>query len=1345
MQTEEDYLKRPPRFEANRNEDFQLWALRFEVLAEAKDCMDVLRRDAIGDSEIPELTEAVQKKVVKARALLVMCLGSKALRTVVADRNNPFCMYKKLTERYATKTAASRVQLQTELYQMRYDAGKVMSEYIDNFENTFLKLDSMECSVPDSLQVAMLLASFGNVDESPYGPVISALQTLGEDSLTWETVTARLLLEHNSRIRNGISSRSVNASGEDSDKTQARALKSFAKVRCFKCKRFGHFKRDCKSGWANTNHRAQDDGNKNNNHRALIVKRNSVSSEMIVDSGASAHMVYHRSLLSDFQPVYQTTITVGDGRKLHAKGKGSVIVSSTVSNGETVTLELKDVLFVPGMDSNLLSCAELTKEKYRISFDGSSCAILDEDDRLAGLGKLRDGIYVIGIAKNRGAKYAFRAERGLGIWHHRFGHVDKGAISSMREKRSVNGLEEITPSKGGANCEHCMRGKLTKLSLKSRLHKPTSPGEVIYTDVCGPLPVQSIGGARYFVSFTDGYSGFKAVAVIKKKSDVHESFIKFCVEFERQFDCTVKVLYSDRGGEFQALDKYLEENGIVHECTAAYTPQQNGVAERLNRTLLDMVRSMLSECGLPPNFWAEALSAAVGIRNMTATRNKEWQTPLELLSGRKPDVRHLRVFGSEAWTHVMKRKKLDDKGRRGIVLNCLPRGIYRIWDISKRSVHELRHVIINETVFPALEWGKKTGEQDPFYAWFRTLGLPEILPNEGSTSGSTDDETEVEGAAGDVIEPHPETENDDVAENAVVSSTEQVSPIDVLTHFPVVESTHGESRFPTRERREPVRYGSANTAVAAQHFIPKTVREALGCADRGKWQIAIDSEIEALVNKDTWQVIADTGTGEVIETRFVFDVKKKQDGTVDRYKARLVARGFQELDDCEVYAPVIDFTTVRVAAALALRRGYTIHQIDVRTAFLNGKLPSDSELCVRPPSGIDMNVPPGHVLKLNRALYGLKRAPRIWNTTFNCTAQEAGFRRLLSDECVYEYGEGTAKVYIFIYVDDILVVGNHSNVLAVKDILLTLFEMRDLGEVSSFLGVKFNLGEGKMFLSQELYTKTLLQRFGMENAKATKTPLLKSDVVYCEQSSHLFEDLRTYKAVIGGLLFLAQRTRPDIASSVGLLARMASSPTVQAWTGLKRVMRYLVGTAHLGLEYDVRGKDEALVMYCDADWAGDQKDRKSTSGFVIFLYGCPVVWYSKKQGCVAMSTSEAEFIAISDGMKEAKWMIGLLEELECSSLKPVPVFEDNTGAIKWSTSDKRAKHVDLRYHFVKKLVEDGLFEIRYCSTMDMIADVFTKPLPTERFITLRTLLHVTEETDEPLRRQGEDVDATRER
>lgn len=469
--------------------------------------------------------------------------------------------------------------------------------------------------------------------------------------------------------------------------------------------------------------------------------------------------------------------------------------------------------------------------------------------------------------------------------------------------------------------------------------------------------------------------------------------------------------------------------------------------------------------------------------------------------------------------------------------------------------------------------------------------------------------------------------------------------------------------------------------------------------------------MKSLRDHGTWVVEKLPPSSKPLKSRFVFQKKLLNDGSIGRYKARLVVKGYMQGNVDLTYAPVVDFATVRVALAIAVKREYFIHQMDVRTAFLHGEI--DDEVFIIPPPGCGISLKPGTALRLRKGLYGLKQAPRLWHEKWKDVVTSLGFKSLVSDTCVYRRG----SVWVLLYVDDVIVVGPElQEVVKVKRELEGRLDMKDLQEMGSFLGVNFARDEGGAWLSQRQYCTEVLLRFGMFTCKPVSTPACIADGWNEDCSGP--SDVTKYQEIVGSLLFLATRTRPDISVAVNLLSRHCSSPTNANMVAAKRVLRYLKGTINVSLR--LNKSTEELRAFSDADWAGDWKDRRSTTGMVLQIGECSVVWKSSKQKCTALSSTEAEHIALSETCKEVLWLRSLLDEFTESTVptkrSPTKIFEDNQTTIRWGTVGVRnSKHVAVRRNFVKEQVQIGVVQLVYCPSAEMTADVLTKPLLRVKF------------------------------
>uniref|UniRef100_A0A8D8ZJ24 Copia protein n=1 Tax=Cacopsylla melanoneura TaxID=428564 RepID=A0A8D8ZJ24_9HEMI len=487
--------------------------------------------------------------------------------------------------------------------------------------------------------------------------------------------------------------------------------------------------------------------------------------------------------------------------------------------------------------------------------------------------------------------------------------------------------------------------------------------------------------------------------------------------------------------------------------------------------------------------------------------------------------------------------------------------------------------------------------------------------------------------------------------------------------------------------------------------------------ERQKWHDAMDVEMQALIENRTWTEVLRPENTKVITCKWVF--KEKSDGDMSIYKARLVARGFEQDEKFnfeDTYAPVAKLQTLRILLAVSVHKGMEIHQMDVVCAFLNGNI--DEIVYMEKPNGFQSDT--NTVLRLKKSLYGLKKSPKYWNVKLNDFLIEQGFKRSENDLCLYVKG----STYILIYVDDILLISKCENEInGLKDKFKNTFKMKDLGIVSKYLGMQIVRKGNTVKINQTDYIKSVLKKFNMDKCKPVSVPI-DPNFTYSGEADPRYETM--CRSLIGALLYVSLCSRPDIMVSVSILARNQHIANENLWIALKRVLRYLQGTVDLSLEFPVDKNPEIdLEAYADADWAGDTATRKSTSGYIIKLFGCLVLWQSRRQSSVSLSTAEAEYISASEACSDIIWTVYILNDLGIDVKKPITLHEDNQAAIKLTAGQsKRSKHIDIRFHFIRNKVEEGLIELKYVDSNNQLADILTKPLPYPKLMGFRNKLGV---------------------
>ncbi|XRB19312.1 retrovirus-related Pol polyprotein [Pseudoscourfieldia marina] len=499
-------------------------------------------------------------------------------------------------------------------------------------------------------------------------------------------------------------------------------------------------------------------------------------------------------------------------------------------------------------------------------------------------------------------------------------------------------------------------------------------------------------------------------------------------------------------------------------------------------------------------------------------------------------------------------------------------------------------------------------------------------------------------------------------------------------------------------------------------FEPRTYEEAIHSKDHERWILAIDSELNSHQLNGTWIVIDNDGTVKnLIGCKWVFKIKLNSDGSIARYKARLVAQGFSQIhgvDYSETYAPVVQYQTLRTLLAIYSARGFYFGQIDVETAYLYALV--QELIYMRPPKGT--NYGPNKICRLLKSLYGLKQAGRNWYLDLKDYLVELGFKPGEVDIGMYSAAVGTEnEIWILVYVDDIIFASKNEQT---KDIfaghLRKKYRITEPAQLTWALGMKVSFAADGIILTQDLYVSKILERFGFTSAAKSATTPLAHGTTLTRADEEDAEARHLAQQFVGAILYAAVISRPDLSSTVRAMSHVMSKPPSNFEACKKHVLRYLSGTINRGIKYNTNSNVPLkLIGYCDASWGDNHENRRSTSGYIFFLNGGPISWASYLQTTVALSTVESEVMALTEAIKEAIYIRRLLESLGAAQEGPTIIYTDSTGAealVDHPTSHRRTKHIEIRREFIKFHIGHETVKIERVSTKDQLADIMTKPL-----------------------------------
>ncbi|CAN0862290.1 Retrovirus-related Pol polyprotein from transposon TNT 1-94 [Linum grandiflorum] len=1066
----------------------------------------------------------------------------------------------------------------------------------------------------------------------------------------------------------------------------------------------------------------------------------------LLDSAAFNHMTGgDRSVFRTYNSVPHMAVQVASGETLPVSG---------IDRVSTQDLNLPNTLHVPKLVPNLISVGQLTENGCLVSFSPAGCSVQDLKTRIIlGIGSKNGRNFQLHrMDDSRGECEAGRKQRHQddgcvdkkrlllnnvfslnsvspsvkkwGLWHAHLGHPHSTRFRLIFQQRlipSTINFKEIDDSV--SSCVHCIEAKTAKLPFSKSSTHVANPFDLIHTDVWGPSPVTSRLGFRYFELFIDHATRFTWVYMLRHKSDLGRIAQEFIIMVHTQFNTTIKTIRYDPGGEYNSnvLHEFYRQHGIIFQQSCPGVSEQNGIIERKNRHVMELARALLLSSHVPQTFWPEVVQTVVYSINCQISNTLQNKSPFSVLYNKQPRYSRLRTFGCTCFVLVPRheRTKLTAK-----TIRCAFMGYsdhhkgYLCYDSTNCRMRIAYHVVFIEHV-PYYGNEQITNDSVPISAATNSAAaLFSINFFSHDQLGEADpplaDATPLSPSSSGTLSTTNSAASESPTESSSSSSSES-SSLDSPPPDPPVRRSLRQNLGTLPNRLDDYVVYATNDLL-----IPRSYEEA--CKDP-RWVAAMHEEIGALEENHTWDIVPRPAHAAVIGCRWVYTIKRHPDGSIDRYKARLVAQGFRQefgVDYDETFAPVAKMQTVRTLLAIAAHRHWDMTQLDVKNAFLHGDLKEVVYLAC----------PPGYhssatnvVCLLRRSLYGLKQAPRAWFEKFQQTILSTGFTQSLNDPSLFTKRSVTGITALLLYVDDMILTGDdNEDILAVKQVLRDSFKLKDLSPLSYFLGLEVQRSSRGIFVCQRKYIDDLLTEAHHSICTPASTPM-EINLKMSKEDGELLSEPTLYRKIVGSLIYLIS-TRPDIAYAVQVVSQFMGTPRKPHLDAVFRIMRYLQGTRGLGLFFPSTGSAE-LHAYADADYAGCVDTRRSTSGWCVKIGDSCIAWRCKKQERISKSSTEAEYRSMSEVCSEVVWLTRLLAELSYPVDLPVHLHADNTSAIQIASNPvlhDRTKHIETHVHYIRQLTQTGEVKIHYLNTEDQIADVLTKALATSRHWYLSTKL-----------------------
>ena len=990
-------------------------------------------------------------------------------------------------------------------------------------------------------------------------------------------------------------------------------------------------------------------------------------------------------------------------------------------------------------------------------------------------------IFASSAANSKAASQQKPFEASPNHLHQIMGHAAADAISKL--PTAAEGLKLTSPCAQDAfkTCETCRLSK-AHLIISRRSDNEVPSTRPLHRVAYDLIPMeQGYNGHAWISHFVCQNTYFHWLWTHRNKHEATNIVARMVNIAENQYQQRITFLRTDGEKSLgQAFENLLTEHGIQSERTAPYTPAQNGKSERSGGVIIQKARCMRIGANLPHHLWPETVSAAAYILNRTPT-SRTGTTPFEALYHSKPTLSHMKIYGCRAYPliyNIPKLQKLEPRAHIGYLVGYSSRNIYRIWIPSKKQVIRIRDVTFDENTHYELsdvDAGQLVQEQELLQAIQILQEIPEALladnqdeqeleipiPSNGNTPilppKTTTDENQsyISPPPSDVVDSDESTSSS--ASSSGIphrDSNWEYRPIGApAPRFNDISADVNEDLIlpsRTRDRRQAHAVAinslhdlSGYHAAFATNLVPKDHLHRDQLPDEPKnWKQmlkhphmhqfiqAANWEFDHLKSRGTFQ-LANRATikSNILPLIWVFKYKFDNAGFLIKHKTRLCVRGDLQKTEQDTSAATLAIRVFRALMAITVTFELKAKQYDAVNAFVNSAM--NEEVYVNYPEGIK---PPTHAINpcflLLRALYGLKQSPLLWLQEVTSTLLDLGLYPVPGVDCLFT----NQWLILFFYVDDFVLLyrsQDEMKFVQFEAALLAKYEIRSLGDLHWFLGIRIIRSDDKLYLCQDSYIEKLVQRYHIPTTgPSPRTPLLMDQLVEYEDTATKAQ-IYAYQQRIGSLTFAATTTRPDIAFATAKLAQFLINPSPIHLTAANRLLAYLHHTKTLAIEFSKSKIDPIFLSSTDAAFADDQKTRKSSFGYLIQLYGGPIDWKASKQATVTTSSTEAELLALSETARQTLWWKRFFASINFDTQQQLVIHCDNKqtlGLMQTETPrlSTRLRHIDVHSCWLRQEIQEKRVTASWIPTADMPADGLTKALPIQQHQNFIKLLNMAD-------------------